>query len=164
MLRYVIAYLATAVIFLGVDFVWLSRAIGFYKSELGDMIADKPNLAVAAIFYAIYVAGIVVLAVLPALREGSWITAVLSGAVLGLVAYATYDLTNLATLRQWSVTVAVVDIGAGGLFSDLNVLPDAVTNRTQPALPAATKASQIELLNPVGPARSGIWRSTHCTF
>lgn len=122
MLRYLIAYAATAIVFLGIDFVWLSRAVGFYKSELGDMIADKPNLAVAALFYAIYIAGIVILAVLPAVREGSWTTAALMGGVLGLVAYATYDLTNLATLRQWSTMVSVVDIGWGTCLTAISAL------------------------------------------
>lgn len=122
MLRYLIAYAATAIVFLGIDFVWLSRAVGFYKSELGDMIADKPNLVVAALFYAIYIAGIVILAVLPAVREGSWTTAALMGGVLGLVAYATYDLTNLATLRQWSTMVTVVDIGWGTFLTAISAL------------------------------------------
>lgn len=97
-------------IFLVSDFVWLSRAIGFYRSALGDLLADKPNIGAAAVFYLIYVLGIVVLAVMPATRNGGWVSAVTLGGTLGLVAYATYDLSNLATLSRWSVAVSVVDM------------------------------------------------------
>lgn len=110
MLRYVAAYVVTAVVFLGIDFVWLSRTMGFYKLELGDLLAEKPNLLIAGMFYPLYVAGVIVLAVMPAERNGSWITALLLGGILGLVAYGTYDLTNLATLKGWSQKVALVDI------------------------------------------------------
>lgn len=110
MLRYAAAYVATSVVFLGIDYIWLSRAMAFYKLELGGLLAEKPNLAIAGGFYALYVAGIIALAVVPADRNGSWITALLLGGVLGLIAYGTYDLTNLATLKGWSIKVAVVDI------------------------------------------------------
>jgi uncharacterized membrane protein len=113
MLRYTAAYFATLVVFLGIDYIWLSRAMSFYKLELGGLLAEKPNLAIAGGFYALYVAGIIALAVVPAERNGSWITALLLGGVLGLVAYGTYDLTNLATLKGWSTKVAIVDIAWG---------------------------------------------------
>jgi uncharacterized membrane protein len=110
MTRYLIAYVATAVVFLVSDYVWLSRAIGFYRSSLGDLLADKPNIGAAAVFYLIYVLGIVVLVVMPATRSGGWVSAVTLGGTLGFVAYATYDLSNLATLSRWSVAVSVVDM------------------------------------------------------
>jgi uncharacterized membrane protein len=117
MTRYLIAYVATAVVFLVSDYVWLSRAIGFYRNALGDLLADKPNIGAAAIFYLIYVLGIVVLAVMPATRNGGWVSAVTLGGTLGLVAYATYDLSNLATLSRWSVAVSVVDMIWGTLVT-----------------------------------------------
>jgi uncharacterized membrane protein len=114
MLKYLVAYIATAVVFLGLDFLWLSKvALGMYRRELGSLLLDKPNLAIAAAFYLLFVVGIVVLAIAPALNGGSWVTALLLGAVLGLVAYGTYDITNLSTLKNWSVTVTIADIAWG---------------------------------------------------
>ena len=74
------------------------------------MLLDQPNLGVAGLFYLVYVAGIVHFAVMPAVNGGSWVTALVNGALLGLVAYGTYDMTNLATLKNWSVSVSVVDM------------------------------------------------------
>jgi len=113
MFRLALAYVATAVVFAGIDFIWLSRSIGFYRAELGGMLLDKPNMGAAVAFYLIYIGGIVALAVLPANSQSSWSTALINGALLGLVAYATYDLTNLATLKDWSLTVTLVDLAWG---------------------------------------------------
>lgn len=122
MIRYTVAYIVTAVIFLGIDFIWLSRTMSFYKQELGGLLAEKPDLSVAALFYTIYVAGILVFAIVPAERNGSWIWALLLGAALGLVAYATYDLTNLATLKDWSAKVAIADIVWGTFLTAVSAL------------------------------------------
>nr|WP_136659634.1 DUF2177 family protein [Nitratireductor sp. XY-223] len=105
------AYLVTALVFFVIDYLWLAYiAGGFYRSQLGAYMLDQPRLGVAAVFYVLYVAGIVVFAVLPALKEQSLLTALMLGALLGLVAYGTYDVTNYATLRNWPLTVLVVDI------------------------------------------------------
>ena len=113
-MTYVVAYIATAIVFLGLDALWLSKvALGMYRQELGVLLLDKPNLPIAGAFYLLYVVGIVVLAIVPALAEGGWIKALLLGAVLGLVAYGTYDITNLSTLKGWSVKLAVIDIAWG---------------------------------------------------
>ena len=113
-MTYVIAYIVTAVVFLGLDALWLSRiAIGMYRAEIGGLMLDKPNLLIAGLFYLLYVVGIVALAIVPALRDGSWVTAAVSGAILGLVAYGTYDITNLSTLKNWSVTVTLADLAWG---------------------------------------------------
>ncbi len=119
MIRYLIAYPVTAVVFLAVDYIWLSRAMGFYRNSLGDLLAEKPNLLAAAAFYSIYFVGIVVFAVMPAARNGGWVSASLLGGLLGLVAYATYDLTNLATLSRWSPVVTVVDMVWGTFVTAL---------------------------------------------
>jgi uncharacterized membrane protein len=117
-MQYVAAYFATAVIFLFIDFIWLAYvAKNFYFSRLGDLLLPKPNLAVAGGFYAIYVVGIVIFAVAPALQSGSWKTAIVYGALFGFFAYATYDMTNLATLKNWSVTVTIVDIVWGTVLT-----------------------------------------------
>ena len=113
-MTYLVAYIATAVVFLGLDAIWLSKlALGMYRQELGSLLLDKPNLPVAAAFYLLYVVGIVVLAIVPSLSEGGWVKALLMGAVLGLVAYGTYDITNLSTLKGWSAKLALIDIAWG---------------------------------------------------
>lgn len=114
MTRYLLAYVVTAVVFLGLDALWLSRiALSMYRRELGSLLLDKPNLVIAGIFYLLFVAGIVILAIAPALNGGTWLNALLMGAVLGLVAYGTYDITNLSTLKNWSMTVTIADIAWG---------------------------------------------------
>ncbi len=108
---YAIAYAATAVVFFGIDFVWLSSiSASFYRNRIGSLLLDQPNLGVAGMFYLVYVAGIVHFAVMPAVQGANWATALVNGALLGLVAYGTYDMTNLATLKNWSSTVSVVDM------------------------------------------------------
>lgn len=119
MIRYLIAYAATAVVFLAVDYIWLSRAINFYRSSLGELLSDKPNLFAAGAFYSIYFVGIVVFAVMPAAKSGGWVSATFLGGLLGLVAYATYDLTNLATLSRWPLVVSVVDMVWGTFITAL---------------------------------------------
>lgn len=130
MLQYGIAYLATAAAFLGADYLWLNRAMGFYRNSLGDLLAEKPNLAAAAAFYAIYFVGIVVFAVLPAARSDGWVAAVLLGGLLGLVAFATYDLTNLATLSRWPLVVVTVDLFWGTFVTALASLAGFVAIKT----------------------------------
>ncbi|WP_256477869.1 DUF2177 family protein [Aurantimonas marianensis] len=118
MIKYAVAYLATAVVFFVLDFIWLSTMSGgFYRRKIGDLLMDQPNFAVAGAFYVFYVVGIVYFAVLPALNAGSWPTALFSGALLGLVAYGTYDMTNLATLKGWSISMSVVDMAWGTVLT-----------------------------------------------
>ena len=94
-----------------IDALWLSVVANrFYKSQLGPMLLEKPNMISAIIFYVIFVVGVVVVAVLPAVQAGDWKVALGLGALLGLVTYATYDLTNHATLKGFPLTVVVVDI------------------------------------------------------
>ena len=117
-MRFVVAYIATAIVFLGLDALWLSRvALGMYRRELGGLLLDKPNLAIAGVFYLLFVAGIVLLAIFPALNGGTWVNALLMGAVLGLVSYGTYDITNLSTLKGWSTTLALVDLAWGTVLT-----------------------------------------------
>ena len=112
--KYLIAYVGTAAVFFALDFAWLSIATGrLYRILLGDLLSESPNLAVAALFYLVYVAGVVVFAVAPAISAGSWMTALFLGALLGLIAYGTYDFTNLATLKGWPVMVTIVDLAWG---------------------------------------------------
>ncbi len=112
------SYLAGLIAFLVIDFIWLKYvALSFYRSNIGHLMTDKPNLAIAGLFYLFYVVGVVILAVYPALEKQSWSTALVYGGLLGLVAYGTYDITNLATLKNWPPIVAVVDIIWGTLLT-----------------------------------------------
>ena len=100
--------------FFGLDFVWLTNmASGFYRSRIGRVVAGPAQTGVAGLFYLVYVAGLVHFAVLPAMHAGSWVTALMKGALLGLVAYGTYDMSNLSTLKNWSVSVTIVDMAWG---------------------------------------------------
>lgn len=120
-MSYVIAYAATAVVFFGLDYVWLSRiSTGFYKSRMDHLLMDQPNLLAAGLFYLVYVAGIVYFAVAPALGNGSAVSALVAGAILGLIAYGTYDMTNLATVKNWSVAVTVVDMTWGTVLTGVS--------------------------------------------
>jgi len=110
-MQFLTAYISGLVAFLFIDFIWLKYiALSFYRAQIGHLMTDKPNLGIALLFYLFYVVGVIVLAVNPALEKGQWTTAVLYGGLLGFVAYGTYDITNLATLRDWPPIVAVVDI------------------------------------------------------
>jgi len=121
MLKFITAYAATALVFLGVDFIWLSRlATRFYSENLGHLLMEKPNLAAAGAFYAFFAVGIVLFAVAPALKAESFGTAILSGALFGFFAYATYDMTNYATLRDWPVVVVAVDVAWGTFLSAIS--------------------------------------------
>ncbi|WP_020695755.1 DUF2177 family protein [Reyranella massiliensis] len=120
MKTYAIAYLASGLIFFVIDAVWLHLASErLYRQHIGHLLADSFNLVPAILFYLIYAFGIVVFAVAPALKAGSWSTASLLGACLGLVAYATYDLTNQATLRSWPVVVTLVDCAWGAFLTSI---------------------------------------------
>ncbi len=111
MKTYIVAYVATAVVFFGLDFLWLSRvATGFYRSQIGPLMLAQPNFAAAGIFYLFYIGGIVYFAVIPALSGGTWTTALVSGAILGLIAYGTYDMTNLSTLKGWTIPMTITDM------------------------------------------------------
>lgn len=108
------------VIFLAIDMVWLLViAKSFYAKYLGYLMADKPNLTAAFIFYLIFTAGILFFVVQPALAAGSWQKALTYGIFFGLVTYATYDLTNHATIRDWPLAVSLVDITWGCALSAL---------------------------------------------
>ncbi|MEO5845276.1 MAG: DUF2177 family protein [Caldimonas sp.] len=113
-----IAYASTAVVFLALDAVWLTTmADRLYRAELGRLMLERPDMAAAAAFYALYFVGVLVFAVLPGLESGRWTTALGLGALLGLVAYGAYDLTNQATLRGWSWKVTFADLAWGAFVT-----------------------------------------------
>ena len=114
MLKYLVAIVATGIVFMLMDLGWISQMLPrLYKPDIGPLLADKPSVAPAAAFYLIYIAGVTVFAIAPGLAAGSWAKTAGLAALMGLVAYATYDLTNQATLRLWSLRVSVWDMGWG---------------------------------------------------
>ncbi len=118
MTRFIIAYLATAVAFLGIDSIWLTlTANRLYRPLIGDMMIDGFRPVPALTFYLVYILGIVLIAIAPAFQEGDWRRATLNGAMFGFFAYATYDLTNQATLKQWSTIITVADMAWGTVLS-----------------------------------------------
>lgn len=118
MMRYALAYATTLITFLAIDAVWLTTmSQRLYRRYIGDILVDSFNPAPAALFYLIYVAGIVVFATTPAFSNGRWTTAAINGALYGFFAYATYDLTNQATIRGWPTIISVADICWGSLLS-----------------------------------------------
>jgi uncharacterized membrane protein len=121
MIKYLFAYLGAGLTFAAIDAVWLTTMVNrLYRPVIGPIMADKPDMTAAVIFYLISIAGTVFLAIEPALREGSWTRAALNGAVLGFVAYATYDLTNQATLNVWSWKLTITDIIWGTTLTALS--------------------------------------------
>ena len=118
MIYYLKLYLATLVAFFAIDMVWLGLvAPGLYRKYLGYLMAPKPNWLAAIIFYLLFTFGILVLVVVPGLQERSLGATLLRAALFGLVSYATYDLTNLATIKDWPVLVTVVDLIWGTVLS-----------------------------------------------
>jgi uncharacterized membrane protein len=104
-------YLITLAVFFLIDMVWLGIvAKGFYRKHLGPMLSPKVNWLAAVLFYLLFIVGLLVFAVRPALLRGRPVEALFLGALLGLISYATYDLSNLATLKDWPLTVTVVDL------------------------------------------------------
>ena len=111
-------FLATLAIFLVVDLVWLSLvARKFYQKHLGFLMSPSPNWLAAILFYLLFVIGLLVFVVLPGLETGSLQFTLLRAALFGLVTYATYDLTNLATVRNWPILITIVDLGWGTALS-----------------------------------------------
>lgn len=104
-------YVLSLVVFLGIDAVWLmTMNKNFYGKYLGHLMSEKPNLMIALLFYLINIVGMMVLVINPALKENSWNKLILMAVMYGLCTYATYDLTNMATLKNWPTIVTVVDL------------------------------------------------------
>jgi uncharacterized membrane protein len=118
MTRLLATYAATFATMLIIDMLWLGViARPLYQAGIGHLMADKPNLPVAGLFYLLYPIGLVVFAVLPQAANSGWAAAAGMAALFGFFAYATYDLTNLATLRDWPWTLAALDLAWGTAVS-----------------------------------------------
>lgn len=123
MIRYLVAYLATMVVFFAIDYLWLSRiASSFYRDQIGPLLLDEFRVGYAAGFYLLYGIGIVIFAVRPGLESGSLLVALGYGALLGFMAYGTYDFTNLATLKGYTATIAFTDLAWGTVLTGVSAL------------------------------------------
>ena len=119
-MRYLIAYAASLAAMAALDFFWLSNTVEpIYHRALGDIMRPDPNMKAAVAFYLLYGVGVLWFAVRPALADGDWKTALLNGALFGFFAYATYDLTNLATLKVWSLKVSLIDMAWGAVLTSI---------------------------------------------
>ncbi len=111
-------YFITLPVFFAIDMVWLGLvASKFYKAQLGFLMSDTVNWPAAIIFYLLFILGLVVFVISPALAKDSLTSTLVYGALFGLVSYATYDLTNLATIKNWPLLVTVVDLIWGASLS-----------------------------------------------
>ena len=111
-------------VFFAIDIVWIGVvAKNFYLNQIGALMKSNVNWVAAIIFYLIFIAGLVVFVIMPAVEKGSWTHAAIFGALFGLVCYATYDLTNLALAKDWPLLVTVVDLAWGsGLAASVSVI------------------------------------------
>jgi len=123
----ILLYIITLAVFFVIDMIWLGVvAKGFYRRHLGSFMSPKVNWVSAMLFYLLFIVGLLVFVIRPALAAGVPLNALFYGALLGLISYATYDLTNLATLKDWPLVVTVVDLiwgtVLGGVVSYISAL------------------------------------------
>jgi len=124
-------FLIALTVFFAIDMVWLVLvAKKFYQKQIGFLMNPEINWYAAIIFYLLFIAGLVTFVISPAIEKHSWMHALLYGAFFGLITYATYDLTNLATLKNWPVLVTVVDLIWGTVLSaSISVITYAIANK-----------------------------------
>ncbi|MBS0426799.1 MAG: DUF2177 family protein [Proteobacteria bacterium] len=124
--KHLVAWAATFVVMIVIDLLWLGViAKGIYQQGMGALMAPQPRLGAAAAFYLLYPVGLVVFAVLPGADAGSVWRAALTGALFGLFCYGTYDLTNMAVVRNWPVGLSLLDMAWGTLVSGVSAAAGA---------------------------------------
>ncbi len=134
-MQYIVMYVAALVVFVAIDASWLSvMGNALYRPVLGDILLPTLRVPPAIVFYAIFPIGIVAFAAIPAVRAGAVGTALLWGMLFGAIAYATYDLTNYATLRNWTLQLTLVDIVYGALASAIAAAAATLAGRPLPGV------------------------------
>lgn len=122
-MAYLIAYTAALVVFGVIDILWLTLVgAKLFRDTLGDVLAQDVRMAPAIAFYLLYSLGVVFFAIAPALRDASVMTALINGAMFGLMTYATYDLTNYATVRNWTLNLTIIDLSYGAALTAVTAL------------------------------------------
>ena len=120
-MRYVIAFVVAAVVFLAMDFTWLSQTSAtIYRPIIGELLSPTLRVGPAIAFYLVYLAGLTFFAIAPGLSGGGMKRVLMNGALYGLCAYATYDLTNQATLKVWATQLTLLDLGWGMIVSTVS--------------------------------------------
>lgn len=114
----IISYILTTIVFLIIDLAWLGIiAKDLYRKYLGSFLSENVNWTAAIIFYLLYIVGISIFAIYPSVNKDSFVSAIVLGALFGFFTYATYDLTNLATLKDWPITIVFIDIIWGAILT-----------------------------------------------
>mgnify|MGYP001378935529 FL=1 len=114
----IISFIFVSIIFLVIDVVWLSITVkSLYRPALGDLLKDTPVMWAAVLFYIIYMIGVALIILKPALANDSILQALWTGVVFGVVAYGTYNLTNMATVKNWSASIVWIDMLWGGFLT-----------------------------------------------
>ena len=114
----IISFIFVSTIFLIIDVLWLSITVkSLYRPALGDLLKDKPVMWAAVLFYIIYMIGLALIILKPALANDSILQALWTGVVFGVVAYGTYNLTNMATVKNWSASIVWIDMLWGGFLT-----------------------------------------------
>ena len=121
-MRFIKLYVVAFVVFFLIDIIWLAVvAKKLYQNELGYIMSDKPNWIAAIVFYLVFITGVVFFVINPAIDKDSWQYALLAGMFFGFITYSTYDLTNLATLKDWPIKITIIDLiwgtSLGGMVS-----------------------------------------------
>ena len=124
-------FLIALPVFFAIDMVWLAVvAKNFYQKQVGSLMKPNINWVAAIIFYLLFITGLIVFVISPAVVKQSWVHALLFGALFGLITYATYDLTNLATMKDWPLLVTVVDLIWGAvLAASISVITYIIANK-----------------------------------
>ena len=123
MIKYFAAYAAAAAVMIAIDLLWLGViAKPLYRDGIGHLMSDTPNIPAAVLFYLMFPVGLMIFAVVPNAGSPEWTKTLVAGALFGLFTYATYDLTNLATLKGWPIGLAALDVAWGTLVSSVSAL------------------------------------------
>ncbi|AVQ84614.1 MULTISPECIES: DUF2177 family protein [Variovorax] len=128
--KHLVAWAVTFVVLLVIDMIWLGVvAKGMYQEAMGDLMSPNPRLAFAAVFYLVYPIGLLLFAIMPGVEAQSVVRAAVLGALFGMFCYATYDLTNLAVIRNWPLALSFIDIAWGTVVSGVAAAAGAVAWR-----------------------------------
>ncbi len=123
MLPYIASYVSALLVFFLIDIVWITSVMQpIFQRQVGSFLLERPRKGAAALFYALYVAGIIYFAVVPAYESGAWWIAAVNGALIGFLSYGTYEVTNLATLKGWNYRMLAVDVAWGMLLTAVTAL------------------------------------------
>lgn len=119
-MEYLASYFAALVLFVVIDLVWIKMVMRpVFERSIGSIMLPDPHMGAALSFFVLYIAGVTYFAVIPAADAGSWTIAAIHGALLGVIAYGTYETTNLATLKGWTLKMAIIDVAWGAGLSAL---------------------------------------------